>query len=768
MANSFSFVENIIFSSGSTIFILFYIPPNTPRDEISLCFETTTDYVLEYQNVNPSHNIIILGDFNKASTNDLCNNLNLKDIVISNTRKKAILDHCFVSRGLLPNFTSKVNAPLSNSDHNSVYIYYTKKPKTNTIKKTFLDLRSSHINKFLKQLHHTDWKPFYESTDVDTKVKLYCEALQTSMNSIPTHTIKVSSKDKKWITPLCIHLINQRWKAFRNNDEILYKHYQEKARAEIVKAKTIWVKSCKREKIGLWSMVQKSAPKASSSIETLRNEFESTASLANRINDELVKSFTPRYNAPDVSKTPVAHNMLITEQEMVNLLHTIKPQKAPGSDGIPNALLKAASNVIAHPLCDIFNNILQTQSYPHLWKIGDVVPIPKTKPIEISKLRPITLLPTSSKLFERFLLSAIGPIILPHIHPNQYGFMPKSSTTICLIQMQETISKLLDLSSTSAVSVITFDFTRAFDSIPHVVIAKKLISLLPPHFYRIIINYLTNRFQQVKVKDTRSKLLPVTSGVPQGGILSPILFNIFINDLDLGTDCFTFKYADDTTIVLPHNMSTTSNDAEALIALKILRMEKWCEENGITLNVSKTQIMTIRKSRRIRFVCHQQDLKILGTIFNSNFKWDSQVNYLIKKASRNIYLLRNLKKFLSKWDLKVVYTSMIESIINYCGVLYPTLPIDLSNKLDKLSKRCHYIICNQSCQCDLITPPSVLRIRTGVKLFLKASEDPSHPLHNTIPKKMQFSGKFEQPISLSERRRKCFIPAITPFVNSFI
>jgi len=564
MASNFSFVENIIFSSGSTIFILFYIPPNTPREEISKCFEATTDYVFKYQTDNPSSNVIILGDFNKAPTMDLCNNLNLKDVVISNTRNNAILDHCFVSRGLLPNFTSKVNAPLCNSDHNSVYIYFTKKPKTEGIKKTFLDLRSSHINNFLENIHQTDWRPFYETTDVDEKVEFYCEALQTSMNSIPIHTIKVSSKDKKWITPLCIHLINQRWKAFRENDKNLYKHYQEKVRAEISKAKTIWVKSCKQDKIGLWSMVRKSVPKVKSSIENLRNESESTASLANRINAELIKSFTPRNQVPSISRNPVPHDIIITEQEIFNLLHTIKPQKASGSDGIPNTLLKAASNAIAHPLCEIFNNILQTQSYPHLWKIGDVVPIPKTKPIEMSKLRPITLLPTSSKLFERFLLSSIGPIILPHIHSNQYGFMPKSSTTICLIQMQDTISKLLDLSLTSAVSVITFDFSRAFDSIPHIVIAKKLQSLLPPHFYRIIINYLTNRFQQVKIKSTRSKLLPVTSGVPQGGILSPILFNIFINDLDLGTDCYTFKYADDTTIVLPHNVSTTSSIAEKL------------------------------------------------------------------------------------------------------------------------------------------------------------------------------------------------------------
>ena len=149
-------------------------------------------------------------------------------------------------------------------------------------------------------------------------------------------------------------------------------------------------------------------------------------------------------------------------------------------------------------------------------------------------------------------------------------------------------------------------------------------------------SYLSCRTQRVKIMDFYSQNLFIPSGVPQGAILSPLLFNSFINDLYFGEDCKLFKYADDTTIVIPHYTDSVTTDIEC----KVNIMEKWCTENSLFLNKAKTQIMTNQKNRKFKLhQNHTKEMRILGVCFNENFKWDSQINRVCKKAAQNIHIL---------------------------------------------------------------------------------------------------------------------------------
>jgi len=691
-------------------------------------------------------------------------------MVTANTRKTSILDYCLISRKIYTNYTCKIDPPLANSDHNCISIHKKTPTKAAFTTKTLLDLRASNVDTFINSISTANWSNIFYSLNVDDQVEHFNKIIHEYLAEIPTYTIKTSENDKKWITPICKHLINLRWRAFRQKNFDLYNHYKDKVKDEIRKSKVMWVEKCKKKNPDVWKIVKNSTGKSSKNIDALKWNEETKKEFANRLNVELSTSFNKNlFGAlPNIEHLPCTYS--IDEINVFESLSKINTHKAAGNDEIPNILLRKSALFISKPLCAIFNTILQTGKFPSLWKIADIIPIPKSTPPDITKLRPISLLPSCSKLFESHLLSLIKPFLLPHIHPDQHGFMPKSSTSICLLKIHDTLTKLLDQSFISAVSVISFDLRRAFDSIPHVLLLKKLYPLLPTSLFNLILNYVSLRYQQVKYEGVRSDRIAVISGVPQGTILSPLLFNVFINDLQFDPDSFLFKYADDTTILIPHyNMkSPTSETFADVINSKILAMKNWCDKNGLSLNIEKTQIMTIPKKRQLRNLHNPSSMKLLGVIFTSNLKWDEQISYLTKKAARNIYLIRKLKSFLSKKELQILYRSLIESILSYASALYINLPQHLHNKLEKISKRCHNIICYYGCKCNLINSPSSVRLKIGQKLFLKASDDPTHPLYNHLPKKMKFSGKYQQPASITDRRIKSFIPTMTHYINNLM
>ena len=341
--------------------------------------------------------------------------------------------------------------------------------------------------------------------------------------------------------------------------------------------------------------------------------------------------------------------------------------------------------------------------------------------------------------------------------------MPNSSTSACLIHLQDCVTNLLDLPQIKNVSIVSFDLQKAFDTVPHQILIQKLSTFLPQSFLTTFESFLMNRHQQVKIKDTISHSIPITSGVPQGCILSPILFNVIINDLTFGNDSYTFKYADDTTVVIAHKDADVAERIGGIID----KMTIWCKTNRLVLNFSKTQIMTINPNSTLNLhPNNQSNIKLLGVVFNCRLKWDDHIDTIVKRASRKLYILYSLKNVVGKKELIILYKSLIESIINYCSCLFIYLPHHLERKLLKLYKRCHYVICHQTCENACIHPPSHIRTTSAIKFFIKSSQNEQHAINPIIPQRMPASKKICQPFSKTNRRKLAFIPTITEILNN--
>lgn len=369
----------------------------------------------------------------------------------------------------------------------------------------------------------------------------------------------------------------------------------------------------------------------------------------------------------------------VTENEVLLAFDSINSNAATGYDGIPNKFLKNFKHILSQKYTEVLNGCILTSHFPSTLKIAKVVPLFKAGArSNISNYRPISVLNSASKPFERLLHTQIREFLDQHniINQNQFGFIQKSNTLTASINF---VSKIVDgLDKSKKVAAMFTDLKKAFDCVDHTILLQKLAEIGFSHAAQDMIkSYLENRVQIVKINNTVGPPAHIKYGVPQGSILGPLLFIIFINDIfSLPLRGYLQLYADDASLYYEAEDEATLIDN---MQHDIELINQWCIRNCLALNIDKTLVMTFSlrgQSANIRVACENtylkqvEHIKFLGLTIDSNLKWTSHIFNVENKLRTMAFAMKKIRPITTEDTAWKIYFAFVHPHIMYMNCIW--------------------------------------------------------------------------------------------------
>ena len=379
-----------------------------------------------------------------------------------------------------------------------------------------------------------------------------------------------------------------------------------------------------------------------------------------------------------IERIPIENN------DIISLIRKLNPTKANGSDGISGQMLLLCDDSVILPLRIIFRNILSTAIYPDIWKLANVTPIFKKGDKQlIQNYRPISLLPICGKIFEKIVFNNLYKHLTTHhlISKNQSGFRPGDSTTNQLIDLVNDIHRAFDSTKSLEVRAIFLDISKAFDKVWHDgLIFKMRQNGVSGRLLKLFQNYLNNRKQRVVLNGFPAGYSTIESGVPQGSVLGPLLFLIYINDLERNIKSNVNFFADDTMLFSIVNDPVISAN-ELNQDLKVINQwaYQWKMEFNPDPNKQATELLFSCKKNSPNHpplffngtvVPKVNEQKHLGLTLDSKLSFERHLNEKIMKAKRIVGIIKYLSSFLPLKTLDQMYKALVRSHLDYCDTIY--------------------------------------------------------------------------------------------------
>lgn len=401
-------------------------------------------------------------------------------------------------------------------------------------------------------------------------------------------------------------------------------------------------------------------------------------------------SITDHSVVPENPGIQVLHTLAFSEREVKSELDLVDVRKNGGPDGISNLFLRSTSAMLAIPLSKIFTKSINEGCVPDEFKLSSLTPIHKKgAKSDVENYRLVSILNAFAKIFEKLVHRNVYDFTKNIIKRNQHGFFKNRSTISNLANYTHYLSMSLD--NNIDIHAIYTDFRKAFDRINHSILLKKLFAIgIRGAMLRWFTSYLSGRIQYVVFNGSNSHEFSPTSGVPQGSILGPLLFNIFINDLGDNFESESLFFADDMKL---YRKIRSMEDCLAL-QRDLDRLSEWCERNFLELNICKCQYIIFSHKRYITDFVYRignvnltrvTQIKDLGVIFDSALSFNNHIDLIVRKALKNMgFLMRVTQAFTNMNCVKFLYNAIVRSHLEYCSQIWTPSEKIYIDKIDRI------------------------------------------------------------------------------------
>ena len=813
------------------LFCCGYRPQWVPSADFLESFKYIFDSIVDDQ----FKSIIITGDMNAKhsewySADRTCHNGRLfKTFFESNNYTQLIsepthydtfhqtescLDHIFTNTPNL--FVEAHTTPkISNCDHSPIVgLLNINTPRLSTYKRKIWNFREGNYEKLNNLLTNAPWEAAIVQENPNESCNIFMDILEKIIEEcIPSQIVTIRPKDKPWMTSEIRKLIRKRnrlHKIYKRTKtpqtERKYKDMRNCVVSKIRETKQnyeidqlIKLENCNINSRSWWKCIKSKLGLQKPNIDSplLHNnqmitDDQHKAEIFN--NYFIQQGIIPEPNTDLSFYDDPEHTLdikTVDREEVYKLLLCLKPDKATGPDNIGNFILKMSATSLAEPLTHLFNKLLKSGTYPDIWKRAHVLPLfKKDNPSHCNNYRPISLLPNISKVFEKIVFNHIYNFLSTYnlLSSKQSGFRPGDSTINQLLKICHNIYSTLDTGE--EILAIFIDFTKAFDRVWTEGLLHKIKRIgITGKLYLWLESYLSNRMQCVVLNGKQSTWRILQAGVPQGSVLGPLLFLLYINDITHRINSDIFLYADDTCLfkTIKQNSFLTDKD---IFMNDLITILNWCEKWNIKVNLSKTKTIVFSRKptpSEIPVVINNNLLqnttthKHLGLIFCNNMTWKQHIESITIKASKTINMFKTIKHNVSIQTLLSLYVTFVRPILEYGDVIFDNCDLNDCNKIESIQNEAVRIVTGAKKGSSITYLLNELNLdplhkrRTNhklIKIHQIIHTDCKLYLKEMLPRALQSntrgsaSKQFAIPKCRSELYRKSFIPSSISLWNN--